>query len=173
MSASFFSDRPFKLLLKPPKKEIQPLVIAIGNKDEMESHWNVANHIVETGTAGTGAGINFHDKSLSLVEKWAFLRSKIEGLAIDQEHQQKQAQTAASSPRSHSSSTGATGAPQGVKNEASKAKAKDLKPLPEEFGLPGEFCISEYRCSLFGKALPRTGILYAPRLSNFLTSSCF
>jgi hypothetical protein len=179
LQASLFTERPFKLFLKPPQRGMPLLLIAIGTKDEMESHWNVANHIVTTGTAGSGAGINFTDKTLSLMEKWAFLRSKLEGLAIDQEHQLQQTlSAAAASPRrlssASSSSTTSTPASLSPQNGAQMASSsgtaaplsptaapkKKLKPLPSEFGLASEFCISEYRCSLFGNALPRTGMLH-------------
>eukprot|EP01122_Echinamoeba_exundans_P007729 TRINITY_DN2438_c0_g1_i1.p1 TRINITY_DN2438_c0_g1~~TRINITY_DN2438_c0_g1_i1.p1 ORF type:complete len:1096 (-),score=150.80 TRINITY_DN2438_c0_g1_i1:2970-6257(-) len=183
LQASLFTERPFKLFLKPPQRGMPLLLIAVGTKDEMESHWNVANHIVATGTAGSGAGINFNDKTLSLMEKWAFLRSKLDGLAIDQEHQLQQTKSAstaaAASPRRSSSSSpsplslspanSSAGSGQTAAGITSPAPKKKLKPLPAEFGLSSEFCISEYRCSLFGNAFPRTGILYLS--SNWIVFS--
>lgn len=153
MQAALFTDRPFKLLLKAPQKDKPTLVIAVGSRDEMESHWNVANHVISTGTAGSGAGIDFNDPTLSALEKWAFIRAKIEGLAIDQEHQQAHAAAAA---RGRSPST-------------PKPPTRTMKPVPPEFGLEGEYCIAEYRCSLFTSSFPRTGILcvvFFPILSN-------
>lgn len=162
MQAAIFVDKPFKLFLLPSQRGGPILTIATGTKEESDIYWGVLMHILDKGNVGSGGGIDFNDPTLSKAEKWAFVRSKVEGLAIDQQHQETQKTEALQRAVQKDTTTTPNGGKKTSSSSiaaAAEAPKRRLKPLPEEFGLPEEVVIAHYSCSLWQMPLPRPGTL--------------